>query len=1834
MKSLAEFLQARFEADGFTTEDALGSFLPLAREVLDAHAAGMVAPLEGIDELRVDESRIWFEEAKRRELRRATNKVLRLERADRSSVEVISETRITTEIDDGSERVVDLAIGDPEQPLTKPVYLPDYQCWEHHLGCHDPLADIFALGMILASLACGLDFTDKAQLQAFVSHRKNLFALNSGLHPVIARAIVRMTELDRGRRSQDLASLVKTLESYRDQEVDFEFDLARTAEFAGGSKRDKQTVLLTKLRERLFEISRRNKLLHFRPTMQSVNLTQASVPLSFDIQSIRPDQILVWNDQLRREMTRGKPVSLNKYLNFTEVLYVPSQLAKLIAAARRDQSEFGFAQLRLVICFLHWSNLKEKPVEQYDSPLVLLPVQLRKKKGIRDTFYLEALTSAAEINPVVRHQFKQLYGIELPESIDLAETSLDELFESLAREIAASESAVNLTKIDRPRIALIHEKARRKLDQYRRRARIAGRGVRKFLDLDYSYDPANYHPLGIKLFGAMVRPAQTHLREIIEEKPRPRTYAAEPEPPVAERERQFYSLKTGGEENPYDWSFDLCNVTLANFKYRRMALVRDFEALLENGMTNPAFEATFSLAPRPIDNEPRDARDLEDRFDVVPSDPTQARAVAEAAEGKSFIIQGPPGTGKSQTITNLIADYVARGKRVLFVCEKRAAIDVVYARLRQCGLADLCCLIHDSQTDKKEFVMDLKQTYEKLLEAPNEQSAETGRAAMVQRVCNAVEPLQRFDEAMQRERSDLGTTVRHIIDRCIALKEFLPELDVLTREKLPRHVDWLQSQVAIQQFERALRETGSGSVLAEHPMRMLSPRLASEVHPLEMISHSVGEARQHLDHAVQILSRCGVPRNGWDPLERAAQLSEYAFRVKPIAEADLFCLFDSEHEEGKWFSNQLDNLQKSGRAIKEAESSNKNWHDKLSPEDASLALQEALRFEKSRFSWLSPSWWRLRGALNRCYEFKAHKIRPAWSRILQQLNQEFDAHEHRKLLLRKTAQRMNVNEQRVDDLIETISGVVAWLPDQPRWLTSIHAALVKSSRAAEIVDRIFQAKTAVDHASELLAMVSDDAEKLTLEELNRSLAYMMEHLESVPDFLECLRELQTTPVVVARALQSLRYTPREIEAAVANRGLQDLYRRDKQMERFDSRTYRALTSRLEDRYDQWLESNAEEIRDRVRRGFLKRLHISEQPAAKLTAEQKEFKKRYNRGRRELEHEFGKQMRYKAIRDLVSDESGEVVNDLKPIWLMSPLSVSDTLPLSTDRFDVVIFDEASQITLEEAVPALFRAPQTIIVGDEMQLPPTDFFSAKQSLEEEEELFVESDGELVQYDLDSGSFLTHAARNLASTMLGWHYRSRSESLISFSNWAFYDGRLLTVPEEKLSSIQRSPIEATSAEDGDAGALETLNRSISFHFVKHGVYDKRRNRAEADYIATMVCRLLKESMGSTIGIIAFSEAQQDEIEQALSRLAGEDKEFRDALEREYEREDDGQFVGLLVKNLENIQGDERDIILLSVCYGRPPAGKMRMNFGPINKSGGEKRLNVAFSRAKQHMAVVSSIDSTEITNDYNDGANCLKNYLRYAEAVSVGDAESAAGITHTLSRWSHSETEVATPSREFVVEQLAQALNTAGYQVDFSVGQSHFRCDLAIYQDGDEIYRLGILVDGESYYEQSDILERDVMRPKLLRTFGWRIVFVLAKEWFSDQERVMARLIATLEGNETTEDEDAARYDEEVPFGHDVPDEATHSQPDAEDDILRNEAEDEAIEVSETRRFEFRDGKSSKFWEIAIAGNRHSVTFGRIGTRGQTRWKSFDDEVTAKNDYERLIREKIKKGYEELD
>lgn len=1856
MTEFAKFLADRLDSGGFSTEDVLASFLPLAREVLETHAAGFVAPLEGVAELRMDGARIWFEQAKRQTPRHHDSAIRSVEKTSSAAIEIITEARRVTEVGSDITSVVNLSIGDGEGPITRPVYLPAYQSWEHKLEHHDSITDIFSLGMVLASLACGLDFHHSEDLHQFVANRRNLFAIAPQLHPVLAQLIVRMTELERHPRAADLAGIVDALENYRNQKVDLEIELARNPHYATDDPRTKQDVILRKLRERLFDISRRNRLLHFQATMQSVNLTHSSVPLSFNVQNIRPDQIFVWNAKRQAEFVSSKSVSLNRFLNFAEALYLPSVLDRILAEAKRDRAEFGFAQLRLVVCFLRWTNLKEKPVQRYDSPLILLPVELKKQKGIRDTYSLELQSSEAEINPVVRFEFKRLYNIDLPPTLDLTTSSVDDFFSFLNARITASESAINLVKIDRPRIAVIHDKARRKLDQYRRRARLVGRGVHRFQDLDYSYDPANYHPLGIKLFSARVRTSESRLRAIIEEKPRPRTFAVpEIDAPVAEIERTFFSLEEG-ETNPYVWQYDLCSVTLANFKYRRMSLVRDYDALIERQLSNPAFEAVFSLKPRPTHVELRDAPPLNERFDVVPCDPTQATAIGEARASQSYIIQGPPGTGKSQTITNLIADYVARGKRVLFVCEKRAAIDVVFARLKQRGLADLCCLIHDSQTDKKEFVAGLKQTYEAALDDQGARKLQQrSRADILRQYSTELAPLEHIDAVIQKPIAEGRLSLRELLERAIELAVHRPELSPLEKERIPEHTLWQVHREQICDFVSILEELQPDGVLANHPLRLLSPRVTGLDHPLETIAAKTELAVKVLQRLEQTLRRCGVPRSYWNTLNKADELFECLRNLVLLAETGQLPLLDTTNQRSKDFANDVLHINNLHVELAAAQNSAKGWKERLPESECKVALEMVKQFDQQKVPWLRPSWWKLRGVLRRAYDFRAHIIAPTWTQVISQLIALYDRENETQTAELSLAERYAIKSD-LQAVINKVTELQNSLPRQSREIQHLVGAFIKSPQASQIVARTLQAAPVADELRTQLQTIMDGFIERDLSEIESEAERAAECLNDLPNFLHCLSKLAQLPNELASAFAQLRLTSAQIEAAAADKSLESIFRSDRTLNRFNGLEQRRRATRIAEFYDQLLDANSSEIQQRVRSRLMEQVRLATLPTAQLDAAQREFKKSYNRGRRELEHEFGKSMRYKAIRDLASGDCGEVVKDLKPVWLMSPLSVSDTLPLDTTCFDVVIFDEASQITLEEAVPSLFRAPQTIVVGDEMQLPPTTFFAAKQP-DDEEDLLIEEDGELINYELNSNSFLNHAAGNLAATMLGWHYRSRSESLISFSNWAFYEGRLLTVPEEQLASVTRRPIHAKSQDDAEVGADELLKRSITYHFLEYGIYEQRRNSAEAEYIARLVRGLLSCQQGRSIGIIAFSEAQQSEIEDALARLAQDDDAFRELYEAELEREVDGQFVGLLVKNLENIQGDERDIIILSVCYGRDSAGKMRMNFGPINISGGEKRLNVAFSRAKHHMAVVSSIHSGDITNEYNDGANCFKNYLRYAEAVSEGRPEAAARILHSLCRWPEVDNSSRASAADAVTEQLSSTLLSHGFVVDRAVGQSHFRCDLAVRRAEDSSYRLGILIDTNKYYEQSDVLERDVMRPRLLRDFGWNVCQVLAKDWHLERETVVQRILRLLAGEN---DADIDREQPSIELPEDGQPSHTANKPAVAEvakptDDVQSNANHQACDSSvksegrvacapastalaalgqslRTRYFECTEGGSSKFWEITLCGDHHSVRFGRIGTAGQELTRSFSGSQQAQADCERLVHQKIAKGYQE--
>jgi predicted DNA-binding WGR domain protein len=1855
MTTFHEFLHERIEHGGFTTEDALAAFLPLVRQVIEAHEAGLCAPLEGTAALEVDAGRIRFDESRRCAPRNQWSLVRRVLKPESKGVDVLDQATVVRDVDTGLDETESSANADPPTELKRPAYLRGYVCWEHRLEHQDPLTDMFSLGLILASLACSLDLTQPEDHGHFVDHRSNLFVLTPGLHPVLAKTIRAMTELDRHKRPQDLRALLQVLENYRDQEVDFDTDLARNRTFGESEPRAKRRIILDKLRERLFEVSRRNRLLQFTPTMQSVNLTQASIPLVFDYRNVRDDQIVTWNGSFRDDVLSGQPVSLNRYLNFREALYLPGTLDRIRAECARDEREVGFAQLRLVICFLKWANLKEEPAEQYESPLLMLPVRLSVKKGIHDRHFLTALETKAEVNPVIGHLFKQLYDIDLPDSVEPTRQGIDDFHAHLNARIQAGDPSVTLTKVDKPRIDVIHEKAKRRLDQFRRNARLSGRGIRSLLDLDYSYDPANYSPLGLRLYKHFVRPAKTHLETVVSAGPPKPHYIVEPsevaepgETAVAEAEKKFFQVREKADNNPYNWEFDLCCVTLSNLRYRRMSLVRDYSELADDTATNPAFEATFAIAPREVRAAPSETLPLPERFHVVPCDPTQTNAIALARSGASYIIQGPPGTGKSQTITNLIADFVVRGKRVLFVCEKRAAIDVVYHRLKQRGLHELCCLIHDSQADKKEFVMDLKATYESHLAAtdPRRDHQSARRKKLVEEFERELKPLEMFDAAMRSVPEYCGLPLRSVLDRRIGLGDRIPHLSVLEWERMPFYVDWQRHDSQLHVLAEAIQEVREDGILAHHPLCLLSGKVAEAERPLELVTRGLQEGRLQLAQLRTKLDKLELPAGSADDLTELSAAADYGKGLAFLARVGAVSLLNPESESAKRWQSETQKVRKCEQEIAKKQEATQAWREKLPPEDVETALEQARRFDGRMFAFLNPAWWRLRGILHRAYDFSRHKMRPSWIRILGQLREEQRAIAERSELAQAVCNSFGLEEHsgadgRFDQFETQLLSLKKTIAELPAALRPLHERVTKSAGGDKAVLALAALSEDLNRLLATLDQFLDGYRHRGLPQLQQGLDEIEESLDELPDYLDCLTQLNGISQALAESIRTLPVPLAGIEAATAERSVQ-LAWRDRAVGRFDGAMRRRQVSRLGRLGHDWQLRNAERVRELVRQRFVDNVNVAARPAAQLTREQKDFKQIYNRGRRELEHEFGKTMRYKSIRDLVSDESGSVVRDLKPVWLMSPLSVSDTLPLNADNFDVVIFDEASQITLEEAVPSIFRARQIIVVGDQMQLPPTSFFMSHRS-DDDHELTFEEDGELVTYDVDSNSFLNHAARNLPSCMLGWHYRSQSESLISFSNHAFYDGRLLTVPDARLPGRDGRELIVESPADAVHHADELLDRALSFHFLPHGIYENRRNAAEAAYIAGLVRRILERGEGQSIGIIAFSEAQQTEIEAALQRLADEDAEFARRLEIELEREEDDQFVGLLVKNLENIQGDERDVIILSVCYGPARDGKVRMNFGPINLSGGHKRLNVAFSRARCQMALVSSIRSAAITNDFNEGANCLKNYLRYAEAASIGDTQSASRILQTLSQPRAADlAEREDLPGDAVVEQLARALKQRGYRVDLGVGQSHFRCDLAISRPEDHRYRLGILVDTSDWYSQRDLVERELLKPELLANFGWRIHVVLARDWYADSAAALNAIERLLAGEELAEpdDEADARPPDPTPApaseaGREI---GRSDEPDGSDtseivsnpvpsDVTPSPAESDGRTWSESLKF---GGGSSKFWEISVNGVEQTVRFGRIGSPGQTLTKSFNDHDSALADAKRQSEGKRGKGY----
>ena len=446
----------------------------------------------------------------------------------------------------------------------------------------------------------------------------------------------------------------------------------------------------------------------------------------------------------------------------------------------------------------------------------------------------------------------------------------------------------------------------------------------------------------------------------------------------------------------------------------------------------------------------------------------------------------------------------------------------------------------------------------------------------------------------------------------------------------------------------------------------------------------------------------------------------------------------------------------------------------------------------------------------------------------------------------------------------------------------------------------------------------------------------------------------------------------------------------------------------------------------------------------------------------LRRECRKKSRQKPVRRLLAETRG-IIGKLKPCFLMSPLSVAQYLPPEAS-FDLVVFDEASQIPVWDAIGVIARAKQCVIVGDPRQMPPTSFFQKGEN--------ADAADEDVEEDLES--ILDEClAAGLHSAYLSWHYRSRHESLIAFSNREYYGGRLWTFPAARITD--------------DLG--------VKHVFVEGGVYDakaSRTNRAEAEALVGYVFSRLAAGDRRSMGVVTFSMAQKNLIEDLFEERRAEDSRFEDFFTSAGEEP-------FFVKNLENVQGDERDVILFSIGYAKGPDGKFLMNFGPLNRAGGERRLNVAVTRAKEQVVVFASCRSGEIDLSRTQavGAKHLKAFLEYAEAGGVPPAAEKQGAVDSFA------------------DAVAEFLSSRGYSVERGVGCSARRVDVGVRSaEAGGRFVAAVECDGEAYAGVTAVRDRDKLRPGVLRSLGWNTLRTWSADWAFDRARAEERLAGELD------------------------------------------------------------------------------------------------------------------------
>lgn len=1199
--------------------------------------------------------------------------------------------------------------------------------------------------------------------------------------------------------------------------------------------------------------------------------------------------------------------------------------------------------------------------------------------------------------------------------------------------------------------------------------------------------------------------------------------ALELDPPESPREGSPLLAISGEPAEPQLEPRLLPCAVLGLFPMSNQALVRDTQALIEGEPMDGPIRSFLDVGASLVDEAPPRAstgaphlsgrRVFSEERLVSLADPCQARAVRLARTARGLVVHGPPGTGKSQTITNVIGDHLARGERVLFVCDKRTALDVVQYRLTHLGLGDLCAVVHDAQRDQRDLYLGIRQQLDALPEAKTDPRA-VKELERIDAELGQIHAVLTDHHARLAERPNEGTepSFHELVGEWLGI-DAPPELSEVVPNLSGVDADAARAseRTAREVLARATRERYS-----DNPWRdALGLRLA------DYLAQPVERWRSVVDALAQVAERVDATRDPSIPSFAPEAVIEQGSARETLAR-DLRGALDALDPEGAkhWARAQEKEREKAASELAALAPALALLED-AAPDPELAVVERAERFETGRIAeWLAVLGSYL--AIARkwyAFVFFFTRRRRALA-VLERFGQAVSAEAAdrvRAFLSALRARRMlsswheDAFGERADDeaLLRRARGSRALLST----LTSLRSDARLTSLAAEVGRALEDGEgerlaRGLERSAARAAAIAELEETLSRADLFRaswrsSIGEALRRGEEVAPLFGRMREAFSTVEGLLRIRSGLEELPASIAEtveALARAGADedhgwDALRRGALASQIRARmalhdTLAALDGgRLDAYHRRYRELERQKqtiVTDVVRHlwAVRQRERLLATTGSRLNALGAAVRRRLMlRGERAMKVR-------QAIAAGAEEEGGDPLFDLRPVWMASPSTVAQIFP-RTPVFDVVIFDEASQCRLEEALPVMLRAKRVVIAGDPKQLPPTRFFESTVTQSHADE--AETDQDLFEDQQAEIDDLLGAALNLEieQAYLDVHYRSRNADLIGFSNQSFYDARLQAIPGHPRNRVEHAPLRLVQVS---------------------GTYAERQNEREAQKVVEIVKDLLARERPPSIGVVSFNLTQRDRIVEELEKAASADPSFASRLDEARRRRGADSFEGLFVRNLESVQGDERDHIVISTTYGPDARGRFYRRFGPLGRAGGGRRLNVLVTRARCEIHLVTSIPPEVYRSvpplepgRQPNGAYHLFAYLRYAEDLERLYREEQERLAEA--EVAHARCYVRpTACPSLVTETLAARL-ASEHQVAADVywGNDGFCVDVALHHPSRaEDVTVGLLCDGTRFDKTEDPVEWDVFRTLVLESQGWDLVRLWTPELFRDPSR----------------------------------------------------------------------------------------------------------------------------------